>query len=752
MKQFCKKMKKSFCMFLVCVVALGVFATGASAEEITMPEYINYTVSAGEVKITKCTCRFTRYETVVIPETVDGYPVTSIDASAFANCLHHDTIQLPSTIAKIGIKGLSGSFDKIIMDENNSLFSSDENGVLYNKDKTELVQYPKGKTETRYTVPDGVETIGTYAFYQSPLTEIIFSDSVKTIGTGAFDDNDNLAVVNIPDNIEKIETYAFKNCMSLEEIYLGAGVSSIGYRALNGYLKKVNISDDNQYFCNDENGVVYTKDMKELIYYPEGKTDEKFAVPEGVVNFGVEQISSKYLKEIVLSSTVENVEQAFFTCNALERISVAENSAFFSTDEYGVLYNKDKTELVRCPRATIQTEYVVPDSVEKLGKYAFSDCIGLESIYLSPKITNISQFALRNCKGLKHLYLPAGIRSFSEQSFLGTVNVTDIYYLGTAEQWDSLRGKEYLQNDILNTATVHLNYGLTSGSCGESATWSYDEETGHLTINGNGEIAEHVSFDDYGWYSFKDKITYVEIGSGITNVPAFAFDGCTELKEVYLSDSVFSIGEKAFNGCDKLKVISSTNENSVTLGENAIPEDKNISIICKDGNTSLASFSVDNTIVVTFDEEKKILYFAGDITVYPEVEYNFLSKFMLERTNSEYILFDKVVFEGVRPDFIDPSQFENMEAGEVNLTLTNLYVSLKVVQGETERAITFEEMLELLEEGNFDVFKYVIESEEESGEKPFLVKIGEYIVEFAERALRAISSVINFIAKLFKKK
>lgn len=376
----------------------------------------------------------------------------------------------------------------------------------------------------------------------------------------------------------------------------------------------------------------------------------------------------------------------------------------------------------------------------------------METIQLSSGITKISQFALRNCKALKTLYIPAGVEAFGEQSFIGTTNITDIYYYGTEEQWNSLRGKDYLQNDILETATVHFNYGLTSGSCGEDATWLFNEENGHLTISGSGTLEEKTSFDDYGWYSLRDKITYVEVASGIENVPANTFDGCTELKEVYLSETVSSIGANAFSGCDNLKVVSSASENPVSLGENAIPANENITIICKGGNTTLASLPESNPVIVSFDEEKKILHFAGDITVYPDVEYNFLNKFMLERTNSEYILFDKVVFEGVRPDFIDPSQFENMEAGATNLTLTNLYVSLKVIQGETERTITFEEMLELLEEGNFDVFKYVIEAEEESGEKPFLVKIGECVVEFAERALRAISSVINFIAKLFKRK
>lgn len=574
-------MKKTLCIFIVCILAFSVLTTGVSAEETTMPEYIKYTISDGKVRITRCTCHFTIHRTVVIPETVDGYPVTSIAPGAFDSCVYHDTIQLPSTIEEIGRRGLDGNFKKIVVDENNKYFSSDDYGVLYNKDKTEILQYPTGRSETSYTVPDGVETIGAAAFYDSNLIEIVFPDSVKTIGEAAFHHSTSLKVANIPDSVETIESYAFAECYSLEEIHLGAGVRTIVYSALESPLKKVNVSADNPYYCNDENGVVYTKDMKEIVYYPEGKTDEKFVVPEGVVSFGTLKIFSRYLKEIVLSSTVEKVEQAFWECEVLERISVVENSMFFSNDEYGVLYNKDKTELVRCPRAITQVTYIVPDNVEKLGKYAFYYCSGLESIYLSPKITRISPFALNNCKSLKSLYLPSGVRIFSEQTFLGTVNVTDIYYFGTAEQWNSIIGKDWMQNNILETATVHYNYGLTSGACGENVTWSYNQNNGHLILSGIGEITEQESFDDYGWYSFSDEITYVEMGSGITNVPAFAFDGCTKLKEIYLSETVSSIGESAFNGCDKLKVISSTNENSISLSENSIPDNENLSIVCK---------------------------------------------------------------------------------------------------------------------------------------------------------------------------
>lgn len=743
-------MKKSISVILVCIMLLSMFAIGASAEESAWPEYVSYTIKDGEAEITRCNCGFTFYRNLVIPETVEGCPVTSIKNSAFDSCVYHDTIQLPSTIEKIGIKGLNGSFKKISIDENNAYFSSDDYGTLYNKDKTELVQYPIGRAETSYTVPDSVEIIGLSAFYRSKLSEIVFPDNLKTIKQAAFCYSHNLSTVNIPDSVEVIDGYAFADCHGLKEINLGAGVSTIGFNAFNSDIEKVNVSEDNQSFCSDDNGVVYTKDMKDLYYYPIGKTDEKFVVPEGVVNLGTKPFSSKYIKEIVLSSTVESTDQVFDYCQAIERISVVEDSAFFSNDEFGILYNKDKTELVRCPTNINTTAVVVPKNVTNLSKYAFYNCKYLESICLSPNITNISQFALRNCTKLKYLYIPAGVTSFGEQSFLGTTNVTDIYYYGTQEQWNSLRGKNYIQNGILNTATVHFNFGQTSGVCGEGVSWSFDEDNGHLKISGNGEIEEKTSFDDYGWYNFKDEITYVEIALGVTNVPKFAFEGCTELIEVYLSESVSLIGENAFNGCDKLKVVSSTYDNSISLGENSIPENENITVVCKKANTSLSSLSYANSVLVSFDEEEKILHFEGDITVYSDMECNFLNKFMSERTDSEYILFDKVVFDGVSPDFIESSEFESAESGVTNLTLTNLYVSLKVVQGDSERTITFEEMLKLLEEGDFDAFKYVIESEEESGEKTFLIKVGEYIVEIAERALRAISSVINFIAKLFK--
>lgn len=756
MKQLISNFKKSASILLACIIALSVFAVGASAKDASWPEYVKYTITDGEAEITSCSCRFTRYETVTIPETVEGCPVTSIKYTAFEHCIYHDTIKLPATIKSIGNRALDGNFKKIEVDENNLYYSSDDYGVLYNKDKTEIVQYPTGKSETSYTVPAGVEKIGNFSFYSSSLTEIVFSDTVKIIGTSAFADCFKLEKANLPQSVTKIETKAFSRCEELEEIFIGSNVSDISVTStFSGCSKAVfKVDEDNEYFCTDDYGVLYTKDMKKLYKYPEWQETEEYVVPEGVEEFaGSTNLSSDYIRKIFLPSTLkkttpqEALQYNLNSCNNLETITVSTENKSYSSDENGFLYNKEKTFLIRCPRNTSVKDIVLPSGVTDISSAAFNYCQNVESIFVCEGVEKIP--SINYCPSLKKLYLPSSVQ-YITSNFSGTQNITDIYFAGTQEEWNDIKFSS--TSGVFDDVVFHYNYGLTSGSCGEDATWLFNEENGHLTISGSGTIEEKTSFDDYGWYSLRDKITYVEVASGVENVPANAFDGCTELKEVYLSETVSSIGANAFRGCDNLKVVSSVSENPVSLGENAIPANENITIISKGGNTTLASLPESNPVIVSFDEEKKILHFAGDITVYPDVEYNFLNKFMLERTNSEYILFDKVVFEGVRPDFIDPSQFENMEAGATNLTLTNLYVSLKVIQGETERTITFEEMLEHLEEGNFDVFKYVIESEEENGEKPFLVKIGECVVEFAERALRAISSVINFIAKLFKRK
>lgn len=99
--------------------------------------------------------------------------------------------------------------------ENEAFVSQD--GVLYNKEMTKLVAFPRGRTES-FQIPYGITEIRGNAFSGSNLTEITVPDSVVELG--GFDDCTNLRKFVIPDSVERIPQFCFSGCLNLNEIYL----------------------------------------------------------------------------------------------------------------------------------------------------------------------------------------------------------------------------------------------------------------------------------------------------------------------------------------------------------------------------------------------------------------------------------------------------------------------------------------------------------------------------------------------------
>jgi len=161
-----------------------------------------------------------------------GNSVTSIGDYAFAWCDSLTSVTIGNSVTTIGEYALSdcNSLTKIEVAETNANYSSSEDGVLFNKSKTELVQYPIGNERTSYIIPDSVTTIEESAFSSCKnITSISFPDSVTTIGDWAFYYCDNLSDISFGKGLKTIGECAFYQCRSLTTVSLPDGITSVGF-------------------------------------------------------------------------------------------------------------------------------------------------------------------------------------------------------------------------------------------------------------------------------------------------------------------------------------------------------------------------------------------------------------------------------------------------------------------------------------------------------------------------------------------
>ena len=195
---------------------------------------LTYEIEDGKVTITGCDTSLSG--DIVLPSKIEGKPVTSIGGKAFYKCSSLTGVTIPNSVTIIGSPAFNGcsNLNQINVDTANTKFSS-VNGVLFNKDKTKLIRYPEGKTDTAYAIPDSVTSIGSSAFYDcSSLTSITIPNGVTSIGYYAFSWCDSLTSITIPDSVTIIGYRAFWDCTSLTSITIPDSVTNIDSKAFSG--------------------------------------------------------------------------------------------------------------------------------------------------------------------------------------------------------------------------------------------------------------------------------------------------------------------------------------------------------------------------------------------------------------------------------------------------------------------------------------------------------------------------------------
>ena len=193
----------------ICLVLTFVPTMAFAASSGMTSDGLEYEISdASEVKITRYIGRNT---SMTIPNKIEGCPVkaigdsaflgctslesvvipngvTSIESEAFLECTSLKSVEIPDSVTSIGNSAFKGctSLEGIEVANSNTAYSSNE-GVLFDKDKTQLIQYPCGKTDTLYNIPDSVTSIGAVAFKGcTSLKSVEIPDSVESIGDYAF--------------------------------------------------------------------------------------------------------------------------------------------------------------------------------------------------------------------------------------------------------------------------------------------------------------------------------------------------------------------------------------------------------------------------------------------------------------------------------------------------------------------------------------------------------------------------------------
>lgn len=203
-----------------------VIGTSAFARTNDGPQYLSSVTIPNSVEIIGAwafmECR--NLADVTLPTNL-----RTLGAYAFEYCGLEGAVTIPASVSVIGNSPFiyCTKLSDIVVETDNPYYCSID-GVLFNKNGSRLIEYPIGKTNTTYIVPDSVYWVNEFAFCGSSLVSIDLPDSVTTIGQQGLASNSNLETIQIPENVTYISTSAFSSCTALTSVMIPISLEYIG--------------------------------------------------------------------------------------------------------------------------------------------------------------------------------------------------------------------------------------------------------------------------------------------------------------------------------------------------------------------------------------------------------------------------------------------------------------------------------------------------------------------------------------------
>ena len=218
-----------------------------------------------------------------------------------------------------------------------------------------------------------------------------------------------------------------KRITDIKKVIIKSGITSIGNNAFRSCSSLIEITvDGTNSIYKDINGVLFTKNGKQLICYPAGKVGSSYEIPKDVTNIG---------------------DYAFEGCMKLTSITIPSSAM-----NIGDMAFRGCTKL---------TSVIIPGGVKNIGMNAFEGCTKLKSVIIPKSVISIGDYAFRGCTKLTSITIPNRVDnliSIGNNVFYNCSNLKDVYYLGTMAQWVELQ-KKISSDDIaeLADATIHYN-------------------------------------------------------------------------------------------------------------------------------------------------------------------------------------------------------------------------------------------------------------------------------------------------------
>ena len=416
-------MRKLFVALLSIALLLGIAAAvniSASAAGPAPAKDFDYTVKEGGIQITDYKGSATD---LIVPDTIDGKPVTIIGHSAFLNETGLNSIQLPASVETIMPDAFKGCKNATEIDIPETV-SSLGNEVFYGCESLEKVILPYNISAVpnylcyncsslkTVSIPDLLGSIGAYAFCNcTSLEEFYIPISISNIGTGAFQGCSNLAKVTIFNSLKKIESSAFNDCPILRYVYFRG--SQAEWNTL-----QTSIGSDNDNLKNAKYKYFWLNSE-----YP-APSFEYCIYSENII---ITRCNA-YSPEVVVPSEIEGIPVRYLASG-----SFCDNASIEEISLPSGIREINSCAFENCPKLkTIN----IPDTVTHIGERAFQSCTSLEEITIPSSVDTLFQYLFNGCTALKTVTLSEGVKEIGKYAFNGCVALEDINLPSTLETID----------------------------------------------------------------------------------------------------------------------------------------------------------------------------------------------------------------------------------------------------------------------------------------------------------------------------